>query len=549
MYQVILFAAALLAAVSARPATAADDRIVCSSGTGEEAIIACSRWLERNPRDASAYSNRGVRYRNKGEYDRAIADYDQAIQIKPNDAAAYANRGAAYNGKGAYDRAIVDLDHAIRLDAKLAGAYNNRGFSYIHKGDYDRAVADLDRALQLSPNMASAYGHRGYAFGRKGDFTRALADFNKALALNPILPSAYAERAAIHELHGDIDRAIADADEALRLDPKDAVTFNWRGNAWFDKANYDRAIADYDEALRLDPGFAEARQGRERAQAAVAPRVSPSPVPAPKPAAVAAVATARAAKRAVVIGIDAYPNLGSAAQLERAVADAEAVGDKLASLGFQVTRLTTSRQTSLGAILQGFEDFKKAAAKDDMVVLFYAGHGMGLSDGTYLVPADARESSLQADATARRVAISENELTEGLRQAGAGIVVAVIDACRNDLFSRTVRRAIGSNERGLRPVETEGIFKLYSASEGQTALDRLPGGDNSHNSVFTRVFLKALDTPGLSLNALGAKVRDEVYRLARSADHAQTPAVYDKLIGSTEVYFAGETAAADGRGK
>jgi hypothetical protein len=124
-------------------------------------------------------------------------------------------------------------------------------------------------------------------------------------------------------------------------------------------------------------------------------------------------------------------------------------------------------------------------------------------------------------------------------------VVAVIDACRNDLFSRAVRRAMG-NERGLRPIETEGMFKLYSASEGQTALDRL-SGDSAQNSVFTRVFLKALGTPGLNLSALGTRVRDEVFRLARSADHAQTPAVYDKLIGSTEVYFAGETATADRR--
>jgi hypothetical protein len=151
-----------------------------------------------------------------------------------------------------------------------------------------------------------------------------------------------------------------------------------------------------------------------------------------------------------------------------------------------------------------------------------------------------REASLEVETTAKRAAINENELTEGLQRARAGIVVAVIDACRNDLFSRASRRAMG-NERGLRPVETEGIFKLYSASEGQTALDRLPGSDASKNSVFTRVFLKALGTPGLNLSALGTTVRDDVYRLAKTADHAQVPAVYDKLIGSTQVYVAGES--------
>jgi hypothetical protein len=41
-------------------------------------------------------------------------------------------------------------------------------------------------------------------------------------------------------------------------------------------------------------------------------------------------------------------------------------------------------------------------------------------------------------------------------------------------------------------------------------------------------------------------VRNEFTEIARSADHAQTPAVYDKLIGSTRVYIAAETTAAEG---
>ncbi len=52
-------------------------------------------------------------------YDKAIADLDQAIALQPNFAAAYTNRGIAYRGKGAYDRAIADhdakSDHATRL--------------------------------------------------------------------------------------------------------------------------------------------------------------------------------------------------------------------------------------------------------------------------------------------------------------------------------------------------------------------------------------------------------------------------------------------------
>jgi hypothetical protein len=71
------------------------------------------------------------------------------------------------------------------------------------------------------------------------------------------------------------------------------------------------------------------------------------------------------------------------------------------------------------------------------------------------------------------------------------------------VFSRVAGDSIG-NGRGPRPAETAGFFKLYSASEGEIALDRLPGSDGSRNSRVHAVFLKAIGTPGLNLNMLGA---------------------------------------------
>jgi len=59
---------------------------------------------------AIAFTNRGVAYRNKGQYARAIQDYDQAIKLDPNYAIAFRNRGIAYDEKGQYDRAIRDYD-------------------------------------------------------------------------------------------------------------------------------------------------------------------------------------------------------------------------------------------------------------------------------------------------------------------------------------------------------------------------------------------------------------------------------------------------------
>jgi tetratricopeptide (TPR) repeat protein len=480
----------------------ADDRGACKTASGDVAIAACTRQVQKDPSDAVSWYNRGIEYENNSDHDRAFADFSQAIRINPNYADAYVNRAAVNNSRHEYDRALADSNDALRLNPKSALAWNNRGLAYDNKREFERAIADYEQALKLDPN------------NKEARFNRARVELERGQAL---LAAAARGRAAPPVIQPPAQPAPPPPVTRPAALPQPAAQTQQAQVA---------PVQPPQQALTAGPALAAVQQ----------------PV-SPPPQQPAVQIPGQPAKRALVIGIDAYANLGSAAQLQRAVADAEAVGDQLASLGFQVTRLTTARQGTLDSLLHSFDDFRKSVTPGDMVVLFYAGHGMGLSDGTYLVPADVREAGLEVEAMAKRAAINENEFTDGLRRAGAGIVVAVIDACRNDLFSRAAGRSIG-NARGLRPVETEGIFKLYSASEGQTALDRLPGSDGSRNSVFTRVFLKALGTPGLNLSTLGTAVRDEVHELARAADHQQTPAVYDKLIGSTRVYFAGNTAAA-----
>jgi tetratricopeptide (TPR) repeat protein len=74
------------------------------------------------------------------------------IEIKPDDAKAYNNRGLAYYEKGDNDRAIADYNKAIGLEPDDADTYNNRGNAYSAKGDKDRAIADYNRAIKLKPD-------------------------------------------------------------------------------------------------------------------------------------------------------------------------------------------------------------------------------------------------------------------------------------------------------------------------------------------------------------------------------------------------------------
>jgi tetratricopeptide (TPR) repeat protein len=105
-----------------------------------------------NPNYAEAFNSRGFAYAKRGQFDRAIRDYDQAIRLIPNYAEAFSGRGVAYAREGQHDRAIQDYDQAIRLNPNDAIAFSNRGFAKRAKGDSAGGDADIAKANQLNPN-------------------------------------------------------------------------------------------------------------------------------------------------------------------------------------------------------------------------------------------------------------------------------------------------------------------------------------------------------------------------------------------------------------
>lgn len=211
---------------------------------------------------AFAFYKRGNAYSQKGDYDRAIQDYDQAIRLNPGHAIAFSNRGVAYARKGDYDRAIQDYNQAIRLDPKHADSFSNRGVAYRRKEDYDRAIQDYDQAIRLNPKHVSAWYNRGNAYRRKGDYDRAIQNYDQAIRLNPKYANAFSNRGVAYARKGDNDRAIQNYDQAIRLNPNYVNAFYNRGNAYRRKGDYERAVLDYDQVIRLNPKHANAYTNR-----------------------------------------------------------------------------------------------------------------------------------------------------------------------------------------------------------------------------------------------------------------------------------------------
>ena len=228
-------------------------RSCLEKGDNDKAIAEYTEAIRLDPKRAKAYNDRGVAYRNAGEYDKAISDCNEAARLDPQLADAFLIRGDAYRGKREYDKAIADYVVAIRLNPKSAVTYYSRGDAYAGKGECDKAIADYSEAIRFDPKNTEVFLIRGLAYAQKGDNDKAIADFTEAITLAPKLTPAYSNRGEEYLKAGENDKAIADCTEAIRLDPTLAIAYNNRGLAYFNKGENDKAITDWTEAIQLNP--------------------------------------------------------------------------------------------------------------------------------------------------------------------------------------------------------------------------------------------------------------------------------------------------------
>ena len=190
------------------------------------AIQAANKSLELDPNGTGAFVARGMAWNGKGEYDKAIADFDLALKQTNRDSAsaahradAYANRSASLYQQGDYLKAVDNAYFALLEKGDHVEAHVNRALAYIARKQYDKAVQSSDRAIQANPKSAEGYSIRGYAYWYKGNFDQAINDENKAIELQPGLAVAFQRRAAAHFSKKELPKAQADLDKALALKP------------------------------------------------------------------------------------------------------------------------------------------------------------------------------------------------------------------------------------------------------------------------------------------------------------------------------------------
>ncbi|HEY9799392.1 MAG TPA: tetratricopeptide repeat protein [Leptolyngbyaceae cyanobacterium] len=145
----------------------------------------CTKAISFNPKYADAYLNRANARRNLGNKEGALTDFSELININQSDPDAYISRGVLYLQQFKdYDKAIADFNQAMRLasnNPKVAAiAYDGRGNALAAQEKLPAALEDFNKAIENKQDFAQAYFNRGLINAQLGNKQEALEDFEKA---------------------------------------------------------------------------------------------------------------------------------------------------------------------------------------------------------------------------------------------------------------------------------------------------------------------------------------------------------------------------------
>lgn len=202
-------------------------------------------------------NERGVDCYDRGDFDRALHHFNDALLHAPYLAGARCNRANTLACLGRVDEALADYTQALDAEPILA-AFIGRGNILAEAGHHHEALADFTEALRLDHTCTLAYVLRGHVLAYLGQYDEAWADYDSALRRDPNRLDAWVMRGRMADLLGRPQQALSDYEEVFRRDDGSlhvAVAYNNRGHVRHQLGDYGGARADFLEARRRAPQF------------------------------------------------------------------------------------------------------------------------------------------------------------------------------------------------------------------------------------------------------------------------------------------------------
>jgi tetratricopeptide (TPR) repeat protein len=247
-----------------------------------------SRAIQRRPNRSSLYFGRGMAYEMIDRPDKAIQDYQKALQVDPDNYQAMENLAGLYERSGHQIEHVIHLyKRALELDPRAMWKENlavwikiletrlqpeissavaswHLGVEKERGGKLGEAESLYSRAIELDPRLFQAYYCRALLRLKTDDAEGAMADLNATVDLYPGFRGALILRGTLHEQLGNAKQALDDFKLATHVDARDPLAHYHLGRMLEQEGELAGALESYQETLRWKPNRELHRLAQER---------------------------------------------------------------------------------------------------------------------------------------------------------------------------------------------------------------------------------------------------------------------------------------------
>ena len=225
---------------------------------------------------------------------------------------------------------------------------------------------------------------------------------------------------------------------------------------------------------------------------------------------------------ALVLGNAAYQNQTT---LYNTVQDADSMAQALRACGFEVLSYKNANLAQMDRCITELNN-KLRQTTYEAAVFYYSGHGLQVEGDNYLVPVDAR---LAEKYDVKYQTLPAQRILDMMEACKVSTKILLLDACRDNPFSRGWRSAGSEYEQGLAGMSApEGTFIGFAASPGKQSSD----GGALGNGVYTKAILKHIRTPGLTIDELFTRVAATTRQLIGQLSGTQIPFKNSSLMAN-----------------
>jgi tetratricopeptide (TPR) repeat protein len=249
--------------------------VFLKKGDFKKALEEYDTALEKESHPTRAHLNRGIILFRLGDYDKAEEEFLKELEVAPEDEKSYNNLSVLYRLEGRHDQAIERGQKSIQIKPYYPEAYINLALAYQEKGDLDSAKQVLKEGMEVIPGFLHAHFTLAGIYQREGKIDSAVVEYQEVTTLpgysdaviydletlfskeertaEKLKARAFYNLGLIHAQRGEFESAERYFLKALELSPDFSQAYANLGALYDEWRDYPTALTYFEAAVRLDP--------------------------------------------------------------------------------------------------------------------------------------------------------------------------------------------------------------------------------------------------------------------------------------------------------